>query len=450
MSFPADFVWGAATASYQIEGATREDGRGLTVWDMACRKPGAIWSGNTGDEACDHYHRYKEDVAHMQALGLGGYRFSIAWSRILPAGTGAVNEKGLDFYDRLVDELLAAGITPYTTLFHWDMPYEVFCRGGWLNRDVADWFADYTKIVVDRLSDRVQHWMTLNEPQCFVGLGMRDGIHAPLLKLDMPEILRAAHHALLAHGRAVQAIRANTKQPATIGYAPVGVTRMPLTESAADIEAARKFMFSIEKGNYWNNIWWMDPVFLGHYPEDGLEKYAKMLPPIQEGDMAIISQPLDFCGANIYAGDEIKAGPNGEVQRVEMPIGYPTTAIRWQVSPEALYWGPRFLYERYKLPIIVTENGMSNADVISLDGKVHDPQRIDYLQRYLRAFRRAGEDGVPIKGYFQWSLLDNFEWAEGYKERFGIIYTDYPTQRRIWKDSAYWYQSVVKANGENL
>jgi beta-glucosidase len=450
LAFPRDFVWGAATASYQIEGAYNEDGRGMSVWDMMCRKHGAIWGGHTGDIACDHYHRMSDDVALMREIGLQGYRFSISWSRVLPSGTGAINEKGLDFYDRLVDELLKAGIKPYATLFHWDFPYDLYCRGGWLNRDNADWFADYTRVVVEALSDRVSVWLTHNEPQCFIGLGHLDGIHAPGDKLGWTEVLRAGHHALLAHGKSVQAIRAYAKTPPRIGYAPVGTVCVPATDSSADIDAARLAMFSYTQKTQWTNVWFSDPIFLGEYNSEFATLHGDAMPTIHADDLAIIAQPLDFYAVNIYQGVPVRAGADGLPELVKRPIGYAWTHIGWAITPDCLYWGARFLHERYQKPIIITENGLACMDWVAVDGKVHDPQRIDYLTTHLRGLGRAGADGVPIEGYFQWSLMDNFEWAEGYKQRFGLVYVDYSTQRRIPKDSAAWYANVIRTNGASL
>jgi len=450
MAFPKGFVWGAAAASYQVEGAARDDGKGPSVWDMMCRRPGAIWNGQNGDVACDHYHRYKEDVALMKMIGLKAYRLSIAWARVMPEGVGQVNPKGLAFYDRLVDELLAAGIAPFVTLFHWDYPHALYCRGGWLNRDSADWFAEYASVVVRKLGDRVRHWMTHNEPQCFVGLGHFEGRHAPGDKLPWAEILRIAHHANLAHGKGVQAIRGATRVAAKVGFAPVGCIKIPATDSKKDVEAARRDMFSVTAQNVWNNTWWMDPVFFGRYPADGVRLFAKDMPPIQAGDMETIRQPLDFFGANIYNGGLVRAARNGRPEAVPHPLGHALTAFKWPVTPEALYWGPKFFYERYKLPVYITENGMSCNDWVSLDGKVHDPQRIDFTARYLRELGRAIRDGVDVRGYFHWSIMDNFEWAEGAKERFGMIHVDYLTQKRTPKDSAYWYKQVIATSGRSL
>ncbi|MEA3395994.1 MAG: GH1 family beta-glucosidase [Chloroflexota bacterium] len=450
MSFPKDFVWGAAAASYQVEGGADEDGRGLSVWDMLCRQPGKIWEGNTGAVACDHYHRYAEDARLMRKIGLQAYRLSISWPRVLPEGVGAVNEPGLAFYDRLVDALLENGMEPWVTLFHWDYPYALYCRGGWLNRDSANWFADYAAVVVDRLSDRVSHWMPQNEPQCYLGLGHLVGRHAPGLRMGFAEVLLATHHSLLAHGKAVQVIRARAKTRPLIGAAPVGFVKIPDTESAEDVEAARAATFSVAQKNCESNTWFSDPMLLGAYPEDGVELFGADMPEIRAGDMETICQPLDFYGANIYSGTRCRATGDGRCEPVSEPDGPPLTMVGWRVTPDALYWGPRFFYERYGLPIVITENGMANCDWVHLDGKVHDPQRIDFFSRYLRAYHRASADGVDVRGYFLWSIMDNFEWALGYQQRFGIIYVDYATQQRILKDSAYWYREVIASNGETL
>lgn len=451
MRFRKDFTWGIAAASYQIEGGSFEDGRGLSVWDTFCRKEGVIWRRQNGDVACDHYHRYKEDVSLMKGLGIKAYRMSISWPRIIPEGKGSVNTEGLNFYDRLIDELMSARIDPWITLFHWDYPHELYCRGGWLNQDSSDWFAEYAKVVVERLSDRVSHWMTLNEPQCFIGLGHQTGYHAPGNKLEFSEVLRATHNTLLAHGKATQVIRNFSKSRSEIGLAPVAQTAIPLTNSEEDIDSARKFMFSINRESVFNNTWWLEPIFWGRYPEDGLALFKEKLPEINDGDMEIIQQPLDFFGANIYHGRKVMSGKEGVPEEVPLEDGYPKTAQEdWPVTPDALYWGPRLFYERYGLPIVITENGYQNPDVISLDGKVHDPQRINYLQRYLIELNKACTEGIPVKGYFQWTFCDNFEWTQGYSMRVGIVYVDYPTQKRILKDSAYWYRDIITSNGATL
>jgi beta-glucosidase len=448
--FPKGFVWGAGSSAYQIEGASGTDERGQSVWDVFCHRPGAVHGGHTGDVACDHYHRYLEDVAMMRRIGLQAYRFSISWPRVLPDGIGRINKPGLDFYDRLVDALLAAGIQPWVTLFHWDFPQALFRSGGWLSRESPEWFAEYTRVVVDRLSDRVTNWITLNEPQIFLGLGHGTGIHAPGLKLPFSEQLLATHHALMAHGRSVSVIRSRAKLTPTVGWAPVGRVEYPATSSVADIDAACRSTFSVTKRDMWSNTWFADPVCLGHYPEDGIERFGEDVPQIQPGDMEIIHQPLDFYGVNIYSGEPVAAGPEGEPVPVPRPPGFPQTSMRWPVAPESLYWGPRFLFERYKLPVVITENGMANLDWLDESGQVKDYQRIDYTSRYLKSLAQAAADGVDVRGYFHWSIMDNFEWAEGYKERFGLVYVDYPSLKRTLKESAHWYSKVIASNGTSL
>lgn len=448
MSFPPDFVWGVAASAYQIEGAAAVDGRGPSIWDTFCRTPGAVFQGHTGDVACDHYHRAAEDVGLIGEIGARAYRLSIAWPRVMPGGVGPVNAKGLAFYDRLVDRLLAAGIAPYVTLFHWDYPEALYHRGGWLNRDSAAWFAEYTHAVVGALSDRVTHWMTLNEPQVFLKFGHADGTNAPGLKLPLAEQLLATHHVLLAHGRGMQALRAAARRPVKAGWACVCVVKYPRTP--ADVDAARAGTCAVAEPNLWNNTWHNDPVFRGEYPADGLRVFGGAMPKVDDADMGIIRQPMDFLGVNIYEGQPVRADADGAPVACVRPAGYPTTAFHWPVEPESLYWGPRFMHERYGVPIYITENGLSNTDWVSLDGQVHDPQRIDFTRRYLLALRRARADGVDVRGYFHWSLMDNFEWSAGYRERFGLVHVDFGTQTRTLKDSARWYRTVIERNGENL
>lgn len=450
MGFAKDFVWGAATSSYQIEGTGRDSGKGQNIWDVFTKEPGRVYEGHTGDIACDHYHRFREDVAYMKELGLKGYRFSIDWSRVLPEGTGKVNEKGIDFYNALIDELLEQGIEPYITLYHWELPYEIYKRGGWMNPEIVEWFGQYARLVAERFSDRVKYFFTLNEPQCFVGLGFLQGCHAPGVKAPLRDTFEMAHNALKTHGRAVQMLRAYGKQNVQIGYAPTSGMCYPEKETPKDIEAARKALFALpdDLSNWtWNVSWWSDPVILGKYPEEGMKKYEKYLPVITDEDMKLISQPIDFYGQNIYNGRCIRMGTDGRPEEVRRPAGFPKTATNWPVTPEALYWGPKFLYERYRKPIYITENGRACHDTVSQDGKVHDPNRIDFLARYLKNLKRAAEE-IDIRGYFQWSLMDNFEWDKGYAERFGIIYVDFETQERIWKDSAYWYRDLIRRNGD--
>lgn len=450
MTFPANFTWGAATSAYQIEGAHDADGKGPSTWDVFSNAPGNVWNNHTGNVACDHYHRFESDVVLMKEMGLKAYRFSVSWPRVVPQGTGAVNPAGLAFYDRLVDALLAAGITPWVTLFHWDLPWGVYLRGGWRNREIATWFADYAAAVVDRLSDRVRHWMTINEPHIFLGPSEHEAVQTETGRKSHAERLLCAHHCLLAHGRAVQTIRARAKKPPTIGWAPIGRCKIPATSSAADVAAAKAATVGIYHKDFWNNAWFGDPIMLGHYPEDGLRLYGADAPRPEPGDMALISSTIDFYGLNIYDAELIAAGDDGTPRLVQMPVGQAQTALRWFVTPEALYWGPKWLYERYKVPMAITENGLSNVDWPDLDGRVRDPQRIDYTRRYLLQLRRAISEGVDMRAYFHWSLMDNFEWQHGFKERFGLIHVDYATQRRTLKDSAYWYRRVIETNGASL
>mgnify|MGYP005857343119 CR=1 FL=1 len=441
MIFPQDFSWGVATAAYQIEGAVQAGNRGASIWDRFCERPGAVVDGSSGAVACDHYHRCEQDIQLMQSIGCQAYRFSIAWPRVQPSGKGQPNPEGLAFYDRLVDLLLSAGMTPFATLYHWDLPQAL----------QDDRFAEYTAIMVSCLSDRVVHWITLNEPQCFIGLGYHTGQHAPGMQLGWEQTLLAAHHSLLAHGKAAQAARAAAVKPVKLGIAMVGSVTCPMTEDKATIEAAKEAAFASNGNDLWNNAWFADPIFLGHYPEDGSAIFKEVMPETSEYDLSLISQPLDFYGANIYRGDFIRINETGASERVPLPYGYARSAYPyWAVTPEALYWGPLFYYERYKTPIYITENGFSSTDWVALDGKVHDPQRVDFTARYLQALLRAIHEGCDVRGYFHWTLLDNFEWGEGFNQRFGLIHVDFNTQARTLKDSAIWYRSLIKTNGAIL
>lgn len=387
----------------------------------------------------------------MKEMGLKNYRFSVSWPRLMPDGKGAVNQKGVDFYNRLIDELLKNDIRPFMTLFHWDYPSALQTLGAWENPDSVKWFADYAELIAKQYGDRVKDFITLNEPQCFIGLGYGMGEHAPGYKLPLSSTVPMAHHVLMSHGEAVKVLRANVKD-CRVGYAPCGDARIPASNSPEDIEAARKAYFDVPPAQYWywNVSWWSDPVFFGKYPEEGAH-LLKYLPKGWENDMAGICQPLDFYCQNIYSGREVRAAANAQgYEETPHKVGRPRTAIGWPVTPDALYWGPRFLYERYKTPFIISENGMSCHDAESLDGAVHDPNRQDYMHRYLLAYKKAAEDGVDARGYFAWSLMDNYEWAYGYSERFGLVHVDYETQKRIVKDSAKWYKTVMESNGENL
>ncbi|MCC7407552.1 MAG: beta-glucosidase [Phycisphaeraceae bacterium] len=449
-SFPANFIWGAAASAYQTEGAWDQDGKGPSIWDVFCREKGRTWSGHTGETACDFYHRFADDVRLMKEIGLRAYRFSVSWPRVLPEGTGKVNEKGLAFYDKLVDALLAAGIEPYLTLYHWDFPLSLHHRGNWLNAESPKWFADYTRVVVDRLSDRVKTWITLNEPQVHVGCAFKRAWHAPGWDVPMPELFRITHHHLLAHGRAVQIIREHAKLKPTISIASAGLNFCPATDSPADVEATRQKLFGMRGQNMWNTAWITDPIVLGRYPQEGYEIYGDVIPRFDPADLKVISEPLDFFGINLYHGSPVTMGADGQPVVADFPVGQAFTPMDWPITPRALYWSAKLVAERYKVPLFVTENGMSSPDSVSLDGKVHDPSRIDYLHRYLLELKKAIDEGVDVRGYLQWSLMDNFEWHMGYRQRFGLIFIDYPTQRRVLKDSAHWYKNVIASNGACL
>lgn len=447
MSFNKDFAWGVATSSQQIEGAYLDGGKGLNIWDVYSHEPGKIEDGKNSDVACDHYHLFKEDVKLMSSLGINAYRFSISWSRIFPDGTGRMNEDGVRFYSELIDELIAHGIEPYITLFHWDYPYSLYKKGGWLNDESVEWFADYAAKIVELYSDRVTHFITFNEPQCFIGLGYLKATHAPGLSVPYKDAFQMAHNVLKAHGAAVISMRKAAKQNIKIGYAPTINGHYPATDSPEDIEATRKAFFAcpeLSKNVFWNVTWWSDPVILGRYPEDGLNMYSAYLPEITDEDMRLINQPIDFYAQNIYHGSKIKAGENGQPTVIEYPESSPHTCMGWPITPKSLYWSPRFLTERYNLPFYISENGAAMPDELTADGKIHDTDRISFLSSYLDELERASDDGVDVRGYFLWSFMDNFEWAKGYKPRFGIVYTDYESMKRIPKDSAYWYKEYIE------
>lgn len=447
VKFPENFVWGTATSSIQIEGVAPESGKGKNIWDEFSHILGKTKDGYTPDVACSHFYRYKEDVQIMKQMGIQAYRFSIDWSRVIPDGVGKVNEKGLQFYSDLIDELLENNIEPYATLYHWELPLALHHKGGWLNDEIVEWFGNYAALIAKTFGNRVKHFFTINEPQCFIGLGYLQGVHAPGYKCSVADTLRMSHNVLKAHGRAVQRIREYAPD-AQVGFAPTCGIPYPASDKAEDVEAARQVMFSVpEIDNWtWNVSWWSDPVLLGHYPEEALRRFHKELPNITKEDLKLISEPIDIYGQNIYNGWMVKMGDDGKPVTVPRYQGFPTTATGWPNTPECLYWGPKFLYERYQKPIYITENGISCNDVVSLDGKVHDAGRIDFEERYLAQLNRAIQDGADIRGYFYWSLMDNFEWSEGYTQRFGLVYVDYRTGERIPKDSARWYQKVIENN----
>ena len=450
--FRDDFVWGVAASAYQVEGTEAGDGRGKCVWDTFVEE-GRVFEKQTADVSCDQMHHYKEDFALMRNLGIKAYRFSVNWARILPEGTGKVNEKAIALYRDMILTMKKNGITPYMTLFHWEFPQALYEKGGWLNEQVVEWFGEYAKVVAENFSDICENYFTINEPQCVVGLGHLSGVHAPGVKHSIKDTFQIAHNLMKAHGQAVINLRKYAKQPIKIGYAPTGGVAYPYTDTPADIEAAKKVYFGFYNpiDNWtWNISWFSDPVFLGHYPEEGLEKFKDYLPEITKEDMELIHQPLDFMGQNIYNGYFVRAGENGEPEFVERAPGFPKTGTDWPVTPKAFYYGIKFLTERYKVPLYITENGMSCHDNVSADGRVHDSDRITFLDSYIGMMQKAVDEGADVLGYFLWSFTDNFEWEKGYKERFGIIYVDYQNQRRIVKDSAYWYQKIIETKGAAL
>jgi beta-glucosidase len=432
--FPADFRWGAAVSAYQIEGAVAEDGRGESIWDRFSATPGKVVGGDSGAVACDSYHRYREDVRLMKELGLSAYRFSIAWPRILPEGRGRTNAAGLDFYDKQVDELLAAGIEPFVTLYHWDLPQALEDRGGWPVRETAEAFAEYVEVVAGRLGDRVRNWITQCEPWVVAWLGYGTGEHAPGRKSDA-DALAAAHHVLLSHGLAADVLRREAPE-SRLGITIDLVAFHPLTDSPEDLAALAR-----EDG--FRNRWILDPVLRGRYPDDMLERFAPMLPAIEDGDLQTISAPLDFLGVNYYTRSVVRS--NGADGRPVTVTGddVERTEMGWEVYPDGLYELLLRLRAEYDPPpLYVTENGAAFRDH-RVNGSVHDPKRISYVDRHLDAIARAIEDGVPVHGYFLWSLLDNFEWSFGYSRRFGIVYVDYATLERVPKASYAWYRDFI-------
>ena len=436
-SFPKDFIWGASTAAYQIEGAINEDGRGMSIWDHFSATPGKTYEGHTGEVAIDHYHRYLDDIALMKELGLKAYRFSISWSRVLPWGTGVVNEAGLDFYDRLVDGLLAQGITPAATLYHWDLPQELQEKGGWVNRDTAYAFADYAELVVRRLGDRVAWWQTHNEPWCVAYLGYGVGEHAPGLK-DMSVVGTVGHHVLVSHGLALPRLRAHMRPGAQ-----VGITTNFTPAYAADDHPAT--LAAVARATR-ENRWFTDPLFKGAYPENLFVELGTKPPPIQPEDMELISQPIDFLGVNNYTRALYQADEDGSASVVDPVPGALYTEMHWEVYPQTLRDLLVWLHIEYTpRALIVTENGAAFPD--EWDGRserIRDPLRVAYLRDHIQAVSEALAQGAPVKGYFAWSLTDNYEWAHGYSKRFGLVYVDYPSQRRIAKDSALWYAGFIR------
>jgi beta-glucosidase len=437
VAFPADFVWGAATAAYQIEGAVHEDGRGESIWDRFCATPGKVRGGESGAIACDFYHRYPEDAALMRELGLDAFRFSIAWPRVLPEGRGRVNQAGLDYYDRLVDELLEQGLRPFPTLYHWDLPQALEDAGGWPARETAEAFVEYVEAVASRLSDRVSHWITHNEPWVAAWLGYGSGEHAPG-RTSPADALAAAHHLLLSHGWSVEVLR-QASPLAEVGITLVLVPAYPASDAEGDRLAA-------QHGDGFFNRWFLDPVFRASYPTDMLEHFAPAGPPVDDGDLETIAASLDFLGVNYYSRQVLRENPaGGRPLVVRVPEGS-YTDMQWEIYPDGLFDVLVRVRDDYDPAAIhITENGAAFADNRNHDGEVIDPERQAYIADHLAAIGRAIEAGVPVRGYFLWSLLDNFEWAHGYSKRFGIVYVDYPTLERVPKASYHWYRDFVAA-----
>lgn len=446
MMFPEGFKWGVACASYQCEGGWNEDGKGPNIWDDFTHEGGHVKFNETGDVACDSYHRYKEDVALMKKHKVQAYRFSIGWARVIPDGDGEVNPKGLEFYDNLVNELIANGIEPMITLYHWDLPSALQAKGGWQNRDViVPAFGRYARIIAEHFKGRVKCYMTINEPQCVTVLGYLAGVHAPGLKQDITEVPKIYMNLALAHSEAYRQIKAAAGADVLVGAAPCGRLCYPLEDTPENRETAYRATFDLSKDWVFTFNVFTDLLFHKGYEADAnpiLKEFEATVPQSDWDQM----EPLDFVGINVYQGDPVLA----DGSMAPIPTGFPQTAIKWKISPEVMHHGPMNMFKRYGKPILITENGLSCNDKVYLDGKVHDADRIDFLTRYLRELSKATQEGTPIMGYMHWSFLDNFEWAEGYNERFGMIYVDYSDCTRTSKDSAYWYAKVIETNGECL
>lgn len=443
MRFPDGFLWGAATAAYQIEGAVRAGGRGESIWDRFCHTPGKVKNNDTGDVACDHYGRWEDDLDLMRELGLMSYRFSIAWPRVMPAGAGAVNQAGLDFYRRLTEGLLRRGIRPMATLYHWDLPQALQDQGGWASRDTAARFAEYAGVVFRALGDLVPLWVTHNEPWVVAFLGHALGIHAPGLN-DWALALKVAHHVLLSHGMAMEAFRALRRGNSQAGITLNLYSVYPASDRPEDLAAARRM-------DGFQNRWFLDPIFRGAYPAEMQAYYEQRWGPldwVRPGDLRLIRAPIDFLGVNYYSAARVAGNPGSAFLELDHlpPVG-PVTEMGWEIVPEGLYDLLLRLKRDYgDLPLYITENGAAFPDQVE-QGAVHDPRRVEYLHAHLAAAHRAIAAGVSLKGYYAWSLMDNFEWAEGYARRFGLVHVDFATQQRTPKRSALWYREVIRQNG---
>jgi len=442
IQFPKDFKWGAATASYQIEGAYQEDGRGLSIWDTFSHTPGNVLNGDTGDIACDSYHRYEEDILLMKELGIDVYRFSVAWPRIFPNGTGEINQKGLDFYHRFVDKLLEHGIEPMCTLYHWDLPQALQDKGGWANRETIDAFEKYAEVMFTSFKGKISKWLTINEPWCVSFLSNFIGVHAPGNK-DLQLATDISHNLLVAHGKAVKKFR-ELEIEGQIGYAPNVTWLEPYSTKQEDIDACKR-------ASAWFLEWFFDPVFKGSYPDFMVDwfKQKGVELRVEEGDMELIHQPIDILGINYYTGNVARYKQNeGLFDCENIDMGYEKTDIDWFIYSDGFHHVLKYISQNYgNIPIYITENGACYNDGVDTDGKVHDQRRINYLSKHITQLNRALSSGVNIAGYLTWSLLDNFEWAEGYSKRFGIVHVDFETLVRTKKDSYYWYKDVISKNG---
>lgn len=440
-SFPHGFRWGVATSAPQIEGAVRSGGKGESNWDYFARQRGRIADGGTLDVACDHYHQFKSDFALMRRLGVRNYRLSIAWPRIVPDGDGAVNRRGLDFYKRLLDALHDAGITPFVTMFHWDLPQALEAAGGWRRRRIPEAFARYADVIVQGLGGRVRHWITLNEITCFTRMAYGGRTRPPAAEEPEQVINQTYHHALLAHGHGVRAVREFGVSGSRVGLTDDSRICIPVIANAANISAARRAFVT-------DNVRVLDPILRGRYGSVYHEITGRDAAKVEHGDIQLIGQPTDFLGLNIYTANYVRQGADGRPERLRLPAGYPTADASWlALAPAALYWGPRLARETYRVnEIYITENGAGYDEASPVDGEVLDLHRREYLRQCLVELQRTIADGVPVFGYFLWSFLDNFEWADGYTRRFGIVHNDFTTQKRTPKLSAYWYAEVMRRN----
>lgn len=447
--FKKGFIFGAATAAYQIEGSTNIDGRVKSIWDTFCEKKGNILDGSDGSIVCNSYKDYKDDVRLLHELNVNSYRFSIAWGRVIDENN-QVNPKGIEYYQNLCKELKKYNIEPYVTLYHWDMPQWIMDKGGFLNDEILELFSHYVDVVTKSLNGLVKNYITINEPQCIIFMGHDTCLFAPGIKYNDKEMLKAIHNLLKCHGHAVSIIRKNVKN-STIGFAPCSRPMIPTDNNPILYKKCYEKYFSINRNfEYANSVSiYSDPIFLGDYPKEYYLQFKDVLPTITKEDLELISQPIDYIYQNIYTGNYYSLDKDGNLIQNPFDFGFREGNIDWlQVVPEALYYAPKFLYERYKKPIIVSENGLCNVDFVSLDGHVHDPQRIDYIERYLIELDKVAKE-IPVEGYFYWSLFDNFEWNSGLRKRFGLVHVDYKTNKRTPKDSYYFYRDIIKRGGVN-